>query len=177
MKLIETSHLSSWAASKASESRFPHLVKDLIRATIDADKLRMPSGDAVWVPGFDGEISNSQENRFVPTGFSVWEIGTNSSPASKAKEDYDKRTIDIAPSEEDKKTRKRKIPKRKIDRSALTFVFVTPRVWDNKEDWVYEKRTEGVWKDIQVIDGTDNWGPQGQIEGIQSTGGSSTGWP
>jgi hypothetical protein len=56
MRLIETSNLKTWAGSKAAESRFPHLVKKLICAVIQPEKLQMPSGDAVWVPGFDGVV-------------------------------------------------------------------------------------------------------------------------
>ena len=51
MHLIETTHLKTWASSTPAKGRFPHLVKDLICAVIQPDKLRFPSGDAVWVPG------------------------------------------------------------------------------------------------------------------------------
>lgn len=78
MRLIETSHLKMWADSKSAESRFPHIVKNLICAVINPDKIRFPSGDAIWVPGFDGVLANGEKNRFVPYGLSVWEVGTNS---------------------------------------------------------------------------------------------------
>jgi hypothetical protein len=53
MRLIETTHLKTWASSKPAESTFPSIVKKLICAVIQPDKLRFPSGDAVWVPSFD----------------------------------------------------------------------------------------------------------------------------
>ena len=75
MRLIETTDLGRWADSRSAQSRFPYLVKNLICAVIEPDKLRFPSGDAVWLPGFDGELVSSEKDRFVPTGSSVWEAG------------------------------------------------------------------------------------------------------
>lgn len=152
MRLIETSHLKIWAASRQSESRFPYIVKSLICAAIQPANLRMPSGDAVWVPGYDGELVNSEENRFVPMGLSVWELGTNSDYKDKAAEDYRKRTEDKP---EDGKKKK---AASQIDRSQVTFVFVTPYIWSDKNDkdaWVTERKQQGVWKDVVVIDGVD----------------------
>ena len=78
MQFIETSHLKTWAASVPARSQFPHLIKNLIYAVIQPDKIRFPSGDAVWVPGFDGYVVNKEENRFVPKGLSLWEAGVGS---------------------------------------------------------------------------------------------------
>jgi hypothetical protein len=96
MRLIETTHLKTWAGSKSAESRFPHIVKALISAVIQPEKLRMPSGDAVWVPGYDGVVVNSEKNRFVPIGLSVWEVGTDANIKRKADRDYGKRSKDKA---------------------------------------------------------------------------------
>lgn len=148
MRLIETTHLKTWAGSKSAESRFPHLVKALICAVIEPDKLRMPSGDAVWVPGFDGVVTSIEKNRFVPTGLSVWELGTNADFRSKANEDYEKRSKDKEPREKEK-------PKQKVDRPQTTFVFVTPLVWKDKQDWVDQKKAKGIWQDVTVVDGVD----------------------
>ena len=148
MRLIETTHLKMWAGSKQAESRFPHWVKALICAVIEPDKLRMPSGDAVWVPGFDGVLTNVEKNRFVPTGLSVWEVGTRADFRSQANENYEKRSKDKESKETDK-------PKQKMDRSQITFAFATPLVWKDKQDWVDEKKAEGIWLDVILIDGAD----------------------
>eukprot|EP00362_Geleiidae_sp_MMETSP1317_P001174 CAMPEP_0201282030 /NCGR_PEP_ID=MMETSP1317-20130820/4667_1 /ASSEMBLY_ACC=CAM_ASM_000770 /TAXON_ID=187299 /ORGANISM="Undescribed Undescribed, Strain Undescribed" /LENGTH=258 /DNA_ID=CAMNT_0047593621 /DNA_START=67 /DNA_END=840 /DNA_ORIENTATION=+ len=140
MNLIETTHLKTWAASKSAESRFPDMIKKLICAVIQPEKIRFPSGDAVWVPGFDGTLVNDEKSRFVPMGTSVWEVGTNSNYKNKANEDYKKRSNKV---------------KESFDRSEVTFVFVTPLVWANKEDWITEKRKENIWCDVVVIDGVD----------------------
>lgn len=149
MRLIETTHLKTWAGSKPAESRFPYVVKALISAVIQPEKLRMPSGDAVWVPGFDGVVVNTESNRFVPIGLSVWELGTNDRFRDKADEDYEKRSKDKTDDGKEAKTAP------KIDRSQTTFVFVTPLVWKDKDEWVTKRKAEWVWKDVVVIDAVD----------------------
>lgn len=149
MRVIETSHLKTWASSKAAESRLPYIVKSLIQAVIQPEKLRMPFGDAVWVPGFDGAVINSETNRFVPVGLSVWELGTSTNFKAKAQRDYAKRSTDKSGSDEEKSVAS------KLDRSQATFVFVTPHVWQDKDDWIAERKQDGVWKDIVIIDGVD----------------------
>jgi hypothetical protein len=72
MRLIETTHLKNWAGSNPAKGRFPLLIKELICAVIQPDKLRFPSGDAIWMPGFDGVLLCNEKNRFVPMGQSVW---------------------------------------------------------------------------------------------------------
>ena len=149
MHLIETSHLKTWAGSKPAESRFPHLIKELIQAVIRPDKLRMPSGDAVWVPGFDGVVVSSEKSRFVPTGESVWEVGTRADIKGQATTNYQNRSKDTPKAESEGGTAP------KLDRSQATFVFVTPRVWKGKDKWECERKAEAIWKDVVVIDGVD----------------------
>ena len=147
MHLIETSHLKSWADSRPAQSQFPYYVKKLISAVIQPEKLRMPSGDAVWLPGLDGEVLNSETNRFVPPGLSVWEVGTQPRIKSKANTDYAKRKTD--------KDKKKGILELTLNRSEITFVFVTPRIWKDKDKWVAEHKAEKIWKEVVVIDGVD----------------------
>ncbi len=71
---------------------FPHIRKILICAVIQPKKLRFPFDDAIWVPSFDGELVNADENRFVPTGFSAWELGIDSDIKTKANREYQKRS-------------------------------------------------------------------------------------
>ena len=149
MRIIETTNLKTWAGSKQAESSFPHLIKSLICAVTEPEKLRFPSGDAVWVPGYDGVLVCTDVNRFIPTGLSVWELGTNARYKTKANSDYTKRT-EIIPEDSDSDE-----PKREFNRSEITFVFVTPLVWKDKEDWTAERKREGVWRDVCVIDGVD----------------------
>jgi hypothetical protein len=149
MRLIQTTDLKNWAGSRSAQSRLPHLVKDLICAVIQPDQLRFPSGDAVWVPGYDGVLVNREKNLFVPTGLSVWEAGTEPDYKEKANKDYNKRSKDKTENGKDVKTTW------KPNRAETTFVFVTPFVWRDKANWVAERKGEGVWYDVMVIDGVD----------------------
>jgi hypothetical protein len=96
LKLIQIAQLENWADSMAARSRLPYFVKSLVCVEIEPQKLRMPSGDAVGLPGFDGVVVHStddeKKSRFVPHGFSVWEMGTGSDFKRKANDDYRKRT-------------------------------------------------------------------------------------
>lgn len=149
MRLIETSNLKTWAGTKSAESRFPHLVKALIYAIINPEKIRMPSGDAIWLPGFDGVVMNGEENPFVPTGLSVWELGTSAYFKRKANSDFKKRSKDKV-----KGGKKQKLAPN-LNRSEITFIFVTPHVWTDKDVWVAERKAEDIWKGIVVVDGVD----------------------
>ncbi len=60
-------------------------------------------------------------------------------PTNKANEDYAKRTA--APGE--------------VDPSKTSFVFVTPRVWNQKTTWANKKRKEGQWRDVRALDVND----------------------
>jgi hypothetical protein len=145
MRILDSGALTAWAESKQAESRFPGLIKQLILAVIEPEEICMPSGDATWLPGPDGYVTCLQGNRFVPTGYSVWEMGTDNRIKTKADKDYEKRrSSDL-----------QGLESRGISRSQATFVFATPRVWKNKERWMSERKEEGIWKDVWVVDGED----------------------
>ena len=159
MRIITTANLNSWADSAAAPANLPYYVKKLICAVVRPDQLRFPSQDAVWLPGYDGELFCATEHRFVPEGHSVWEVGTDHSPVSKATSDYEKR-------------------KGAVNKSETTFVFVTPRIWKNKatqsqrrksqkasktkstrastakDQWIARRMKDG-WKKVIVLDGVD----------------------
>lgn len=146
MRIIETSHLKQWASTVAANSTLPHMIKKLINSTTNVQNLRMPSGDASWVPGFDGVVFNTKGTKFVPDGFSVWEMGTNSNYKGKANGDYNKRN--------DGKTQLVTL-KGPVNKTGVTFIFVTPHIWEDKNNWIDEHRKDAVWKDIIVLDGVD----------------------
>jgi len=143
MRLVETSHLTQWAGMKSAENRFPYWVKQLITAVIQEGNYRFPSDDATWLPGYDGELFTTDDSKFVPKGYSVWEVGTGNRPQSKANADYKKRSQGDLDQDST------------INRSEITFVFVTPRVWKGKGKWVTSRKDEKIWKDVIAIDGVD----------------------
>jgi hypothetical protein len=87
--------------------------------------------------GWDGHLVSSGAQPYVPEGESGWEFGTSEDAETKANKDYAARLAKPEP----------------IDKSTVTFVFVTPRSWVEGEVWAQKKRTGQKWKDIKVLDG------------------------
>ena len=136
--MITRDQLGSWADTPESKANFPHLISRLIRATTAKNtKVNIPWGSATYIGGWDGIVDSKEETRYVPEGISLWELGTNQDPQSKANADYEKRT---------------KEPLGYTPQDA-TFIFVTPRTWTKKEGWVSQKKEERKWKDVIVYDG------------------------
>ena len=136
--MITRDQLGSWADTPESKANFPHLISRLIRATTAKDtKVNIPWGSATYIGGWDGIVDSKEKTRYVPEGISLWELGTNQDPQSKANADYEKRT---------------KEPLGYTLQDA-TFVFVIPRTWTKKEEWVSQKKEEKKWKDVIVYDG------------------------
>ena len=136
--MITRDQLGSWADTPESKANFPHLISRLIRATTAKDtKVNVPWGSASYIGGWDGIVDSKEETRYVPEGISLWELGTDREPKKKANADYEKRTGD---------------PRGNNPLDA-TFIFVTPRTWTKKEEWVSQKKEEKKWKDVIVYDG------------------------
>jgi transcriptional regulator with XRE-family HTH domain len=132
--------LNQWANRRDAQDTFPQLIRRLVLATVDnVTHIDFRAHEGVQLAGFDGRVSVMSGNAFVPTGNSVWELGTGRDPRSKADSDYNKRTNEIEPS----------------TRAASALVFATPRRWPGKNDWVDEKRAEGIWSDVRVLDADD----------------------
>ncbi len=161
MRFIKTSDLGNWARTIVAQSRFPHLVKSLIYETVDSRKLkiRMPSDDAVWLPGLDGVVVCAEDNNFIPKGYSVWELGTTHEVENKASSDYKKRT------ESDSDFLNG------VTRKDVTFIFVTPHLWKDpsKTKWIQMQKETNIWKDVQVVDGADlqDWIERCPIANVQ----------
>ena len=136
--MITRDQLAAWADTPESKANFPHLISRLIRVTTTKDtKVNIPWGSATYIGGWDGIVDSKEKTRYVPEGISLWELGTNRDPESKANADYKKRVDEsLGYPHED-----------------ATFVFVTPRTWTKKEEWVKRKKEEKKWKDVIVYDG------------------------
>jgi len=129
------------SAKRDAQELLPHLVRRLIFATLDLKSLvrcRIPVGDDIGRPGYDGRVEAINGNSFVPMGLSVWEMGTGD-PKNKAGNDYNKRTHNLGD----------------IDPAITSFVFVTPHKWDDKDSWAQEKQEQGIWKSVRVLDNVD----------------------
>jgi hypothetical protein len=140
-QLIDSTKLDEWFISTRRDAQelLPHLVRRLIYATKPLNeiiKLRIPVGDEVGLPGFDGEVATAGTHFQIPTDRSIWEMGTGD-PSQKAASEYTKRSEEPGSKQE------------------TTFVFVTPHRWPAKEKWVVERKAGGIWRDVNVIDCVD----------------------
>lgn len=139
--LASRADILQWAKDMESRSEFPRLVRTLIRQTNDqVVTLQMRAAEGVGLPGYDGDVEASRATPFVPSGKSVWELGTGGDPQSKANEDYKKRTEEDALG---------------ADLASTTFVFVTLQEWGDKQDWASKKKKERRWLDVRVLDVDD----------------------
>ena len=137
---IKGNDLRTWADTLQARQKLPALVRRLIHATVENPTLtQFPADEGTQRRGWDGVVQVAMGNAWVPTGASVWEIGVDQDPRSKADDDYTKRT--------DKSGN--------VDIANTTFVFVTPRKWEGKTKWCDEKRAEGKWRDVVALDCDD----------------------
>ena len=139
---FDTRDLEQWSGTLDARGDLPELVRRLILATTDRRErreLRFPSGSSIDLRGWDGWANVSHGNTWVPAGRSGWEVSCERGVKSKAQSDYANRKETADPE----------------DAKDIEFVFVTPRRWDQKEDWAKERRGEGVWADVRVIDAHD----------------------
>ena len=143
MRWITAAQLENWAKSVSARADLPKVVSDLLRASSpDLISIRFPSGDKGQVRGFDGHLESDLSALNVPRGRSYWEFGSGSEAKAKIKDDFSKRTIALSEDE----------------RKDITFVFVTPRTWDDPtakiEDFVADLRAGSGWRDVRYIDGS-----------------------
>jgi hypothetical protein len=132
--------ITLWAERVDAPAELPRLIRRLIDQTCDqVVELQMSADEGIRLRGYDGQTRTLQGTPFVPTGFAVWEMGTSVDPKGKADDDYQKRTqkpLGVIPAE-------------------TTFVFVTPRSWPGKAEWVLEKQADGVWANVVALDVDD----------------------
>jgi transcriptional regulator with XRE-family HTH domain len=135
--LVSAADIQSWADLISARSDFPRLIRRLIHATAEKPlRVEFPAGEGSQRSGWDGTVNAPTSTEYVPAGPSSWELGVGANPARKAEDDFQRRTknpLDVEP-------------------SLATFVFVTPRRWNDKAKWEAAKKKLGIWKDVRVLD-------------------------
>ena len=135
--LADGTDLTLWADRREAQALLPKLLRRLIHRTVkQIINLDFPAGEGVQLSGLDGNLLVTEGNEYVPTGQSAWECSTRSDIGAKADSDYEKRCRNP----------------RGIDPTQSTFVFVTPRRWRGKNDWVKTRKSEGIWRDVRAYD-------------------------
>ncbi|MET4691231.1 hypothetical protein [Sinorhizobium fredii] len=137
---VDETAIRQWGDRHECRRNLPLLVRRLIRETTPSlAELRFPGNEAIDLPGLDGQCEAGQATAWVPQGRSVWEMGCNQEPRAKADSDYEKRTAETS----------------RDDRKSTSFVFVTPRRWKTKDEWLAERRREGSWSAVYAYDAID----------------------
>lgn len=135
---VSPKDIEDWSGRFDAPALFPLLIKKLLCATSKTltymDVRYMECNNQ---PGFDAVVVDSEGCRnWVPEGRSCWEFGDVQKTTTKANEDYNKRSEDSLGE----------------DKSTITFVFATPKIWPTRAEWEKEKNGEKVWKKVIAID-------------------------
>lgn len=138
---IKAVDIETWVERNIpARTRLPVLLRTLVNSTgKDITKIEFPGNDDAERPGWDGYIDSSQPTPWIPAGLSGWEFGTNKDIIGKADSDFAKSVKATTKSE----------------RSLTTFVFVTPRHWSGRDDWLKKNKAKGQWKDVRAYDSSD----------------------
>jgi len=138
---ILSNDIEKWADGKIEpRQRLPVLLRTLVHSTGRVlKKVDFPGNNNAQKKGWDGFVDSDEATPWIPQGVSGWEFGCNKEPSKKAEKDYAQRVRSL-PFEE---------------RSNLTFVFVTPRIWPGKESWLEDKRGEKQFLNVYAHDASD----------------------
>jgi addiction module HigA family antidote len=138
---IKATEIETWVTRNiAARTRLSVFLRTLVNSTASSiTRIDFPGNDDAERPGWDGFIECSQPTPWIPEGQSGWEFGTNQDIKTKADGDFAKSVKATA----------------KDDRTQTTFVFVTPRHWSGKADWVKANKVKDYWKDVRAYDASD----------------------
>lgn len=138
--LCDATDLVAWAERREAQSLLPKVVRRLVLATGNqVTEAHVRADEGVQHSGWDGIVRADGSAPFVPAGPSGWEMGVGARPRSKAADDLSKRTAKPGP----------------LSPSDTTFMFVTLRRWEDKEEWAKKKTDEGPWTKVRVLDADD----------------------
>lgn len=135
-ELVSANQLKQWpgARGRDAQENFPELVRRLLVETPNISNISIRSGDGVALQGWDG-LAESTGTAFLPAGHLGLEFGVDQNSRAKANHDYNNRVSDTP--------------------SSKVFVFITPRRWAEGPAWADERRAEGHFADVRVLDGDD----------------------
>ena len=139
---IDPSDIDNWADRHVARGQLPTLIRLLLQATLpdpEPRKIDISSESSISYSGWDGRVEVGHGNSWAPEGVSGWEFSCSKDITKRANENYKKRTDNSLG----------------IDIETSTFVFVTPRVWNDKGTWVRKRCAEGRWQDVRAYDAND----------------------
>ena len=137
---IKARQIEEWAGNIEARDRLPVLLRRLVHATgRELRRVDFPGYDNAQRHGWDGRVEADAATLWVPEDRSFWEFGVDKRPKAKADRDYRARLVALPPAE----------------RAKCTFVFVTPRNWPGKDEWVRGREAAGDWKAVRALDASD----------------------
>lgn len=136
---ISSVKIDQWADSAHARGQLPELVRRLIGATAMLTQLAVRGADTNNFGGWDGTITTSAGNAWVPVGDSRWEMGCAQKPLDKARGDFRERTKETPATQA----------------NQLDFIFVTPRIWAGKDAWKREAEAIRHWRSVRAYDADD----------------------
>ena len=138
---IKARQIEQWADSQIdARHQLSVLLRRLIHSTGNQlHRVDFPGYDNAERRGWDGCVEAGAATAWIPEGESGWEFGVDEDSRRKAEKDYAARLASVPPEE----------------RADCTFVFVTPRNWKGKSDWIAEKSARGEWKAVRAYDASD----------------------
>lgn len=138
--LVDRKDILQWSNGTSAGYDFPRLLRSIISHDNDAiTHLDMRASEGARLSGYDGEVRAKASSTLVPEGHSVWELGVEASPSSKATKDIDKRVKNGGDA----------------DLSQITYIAATSRSWPGKAKWAMEQRERGIWLDVRAYDVDD----------------------
>ncbi|XXX82214.1 ATP-binding protein [Sorangium sp. So ce134] len=138
---ISSKELQEWAGRYDAPAVLPRLVRRLLLATSPLDGIAMRADGGTRYEGWDGIVRSRGGTAFCPAGLSVWELSVEGKVRPKLDDDYEKRS---------------RKPPEGVRPALATYVAVTARPFKKgKADWANEKRAEGIWRDVRVLDADD----------------------
>jgi len=138
---IKANQIEEWADHNiGARPRLAVFLRTLVHSTgIGLSRVEFPGNDDAERQGWDGFIEASDSTPWIPEGRSGWEFGVNEDVKNKADKDF-KKSVKAIDEAECKET---------------VFIFVTPRRWPGKKDWVKKAKAESRWKDVRAYDSSD----------------------
>jgi hypothetical protein len=136
--LVDAGQLNVWAKTQARDAQgtFPELMRRLLASTPGVTEISIRAGDGVAAPGWDGQARSAGRAAFLPAGLLLFEFGVGGGLKAKADADYAKRCDDP-------------------EAAGSAFIFATPNRWAGGPKWAQERRAEGVFCEVTVIDADD----------------------
>lgn len=138
--VITANQIVAWASRREAQELLPVLLRRLVFATGQGlERVGFPARESVQQGGWDGIVTATDSDTYVPAGMSAWELSTTERARAKAKEDYDKRTK--APGD--------------VTPSGSTLLLVTAQRFSRKTAWIAARSGQGVWADVRLYDADD----------------------